>query len=195
MTIISENLVDSDKIYDVLWESISDALGIEVLRENQAGARPPASDPVVPYATIFLNPGPSLSGSDEERYEDASGVLHVKTVGQRELTLSVNLYRKGALQKMARLQKLLQTRSFRDTVYGLSKAQNFELIIVEALSSQDLSSLIQSNYEERAQMDVSLRLTSSITESLEPIEGVEAEGTIKNEADEVVYDGTININL
>lgn len=196
MSIIQDKSVDFDKIYDVLWESISEALEIEVMRENQAGARPPVNESgtPAPYATILINPGPEFTGIDEERFASTTDGMSVETVGQKELTLSINIYRKGARSLMARLQKLMQTRIFKDTLYLKAQEQDFELQIIEALSSQDLSELLQSNYEERAQMDVALRTTSSITQSLDPIESVGIDYAIKNEADEIVEDGELNIN-
>jgi len=195
MSIIEDKSINNDLIYDVLWESITEGLGIEVMRANQSGTRPPVneSDEPAPYATILLNPGPTFEGQDEERYAINGSGVKVETVGQKELVLSVNIYRKGALNLMARLQKLLQTRIFKDTIFLKAKGLGFELQIIDALSSQDLSELLQSNYEERAQMDVALRTTSSITQSLDPIDSVEITASIKNEADEIVDNGTITI--
>lgn len=195
MSLIEDKSVDFDLVYDVLWESITEELGIEVMRANQAGSRPPVSEigGPSPYATILINPGPAFEGQDEERYVANGNDLNVQTVGQKELVLSINIYRKGARNLMAKLQKRLQTRIFRDEIYSKALALGFELIIIEALSSQDLSELLQSNYEERAQMDVALRTISSITQGLDPIESVEITASVINEADEIVDDGTINI--
>ena len=190
---------DFNEILDVLWESISTELGIDVIRANQSAARIPATG--VPedknYATIYLITGPVQVGdSDYERFEEEGvGGLKVTTEGQRELTLSVNIYRKGAGTLMSKLQKLFNSRLFKHRLYSLMKDKySKELVVVEALSSQDLTSLVQSDYEERFQMDVLLRTTSEITETVDPIDTVVLEEEVKNIADETVYQGTTTIS-
>ena len=193
------NIPDHNEILDVLWESISTELEIDVIREDQSAARIPAtgSPENKNYATINLITGPVQVGdSDYEKFEEEGvGGLKVTTEGQRELTLSVNIYRKGAGTLMSKLQKLFNSRLFKHRLYAkMKELYSKELIVVEALSSQDLSSLVQSDYEERFQMDVLLRTTSEITETVDPIDTVELEEEIKNVADETVYTNTSTIS-
>lgn len=191
MSVIENKYVDLDKVYDVLWEVLSTEFSLQVIRANQAGERPQGL-----YATLLLNPGPAFSGIDEERFSsDVDDNLQVTTTGQRELTLSLNLYGPSALVKMSQIQTRMQTRSFKENLFLTAQGQNFGLYLVSALSSQDLSELLQSEYEKRAQMDVSLRTTSAIVEQIGPIESADIDANVINEADEIVDDGNFTIDI
>jgi hypothetical protein len=150
------------------------------------------------YGTLKLLTGPVMIGdSDSNSYENISdGRIKATSSGQRELTLSINIYRRGAGTLMSKLQKLFESRTFKERLYrlALTKYQK-ELVIVEALSSQDLTSLVQSDYEERFQMDVRLRTISEVTEIIDPIDEVSIDGKVVNEADEVVDEGKTTIKI
>lgn len=198
---IDFNIPIFEEIRDVLWESISEALGIEFRFDDQSSARNPATG--VPedknYGTLKIISGPTQEGTDDERFleDGVAGVdLKVETVGQRELTLSINIYRSGANSLMSKLQKIFNSRNFRHRLYQLAKTKySKELIVIEALSSQDLTSLVQSDYEERSQMDVRLRTTSSIIESIDPVDEVTIDGKIENVAEEIVDESTTTIKI
>ena len=187
------NIPNLEEIKDVLWESINEALGIEFRFEDQASDRPSGN-----YGTLKILSGPiPVTDSDEERFSDdgVEGLL-VETVGPRELTLSINIYRGGAGTLMSKLQKLFNSRIFKQKIHLLMKDKyQKELVIVEALSSQDLTSLVQSDYEERFQMDVRLRTISSLIESVDPVDEVTLDGKIVNEADEIVDESTTTIKI
>lgn len=194
------NIPIHEEIKDVLWESITSSLGIDFRFEDQSGSRDPATG--IPegknYGTIKLITGPVQVGdSDFEGFsDDGNGNLLVTTSGQRELTASINIYRAGSGSLMSKLQRLFNSRVFRHKLFMLMKNKyKKELVIVEALASQDLTSLVQSDYEERFQMDVRLRTVSKITEALDPIEEVTIDGKVVNEADEVVDEGKTTINI
>lgn len=196
---IEFSIPQKEEIEDVLWESITSALGIEFRIDDQSAARPSATGVPegVNYGTLKLITGPTqVTDSDEERFSDNNGKLMVETVGQRELTLSINIFRQGAGTLMSKLQKLFNSRVFAHKLYLLAKTKySKELVIVEALSSQDLTSLVQSDYEERFQMDVRLRTTSSMTEEINPVDEVTLDGKIVNEADEIVDDSKTTIKI
>jgi len=193
------NIPDIAEIKDVLWESITTDLGIDFRFEDQASARDPVTG--VPegknYGTIKIITGPIQEGTDDERFsDDGAGNLLVETIGQREFVASINIYRAGAGALMSKLQKLFNSRNFRHKLYLLMKTNHSkELIIIEALSSQDLTSLVQSEYEERFQMDVRLRTISSMSENVDPVEEVTVDGEIKNEADQIVDSNKTTIQI
>lgn len=195
---IEFNIPDMDEIKDVLWESITSALKIDFRFEDQSAARPSATgvEEGLNYGTLKIITGPVQEGSDDERFFDDNGTAKVETVGQRELTLSVNIYREGAGTLMSKLQKLLNSRNFRHKLYLLAKTKySKELVVIEALSSQDLTSLVQSDYEERFQMDVRLRTTSSIIETVDPVDEVTIDGKVVDQADEIVDEGKTTIKI
>lgn len=191
------SLPEMEEIKDVLWESITTALvEIEFRFEDQSAERPAATGN--PYGTLKIISGPTqVNDFDEERFaNDGAGGLLVETVGQRELMLSVNTYRAGAGTLMSKLQKLFNSRKFREGLYLLMRSKyEKELVVVEALSSQDLTSLVQSDYEERFQMDVRLRTISSMIEDVDPIDEVTVDGAVVNEAEEIVDEGKTTIKI
>jgi len=176
--------VNIDDLKDVLWESLDKFLGVPMMFADQKVKIPESGM----YGTLKLISGPIMQGHDSHKVD---GDKHVVS-GQRAFTLSVNLYREGAVQLMSNLQQVLQMPSF---IFGMKKVaanKNIDLAIVDALAVQNLTSLVQSDYEERAQMDVRLRAVSSLSEDLEPIERVVAQGEIKHadgdDPDKIILD-------
>jgi len=192
------NIPIPKEIKDVLWESITSSLGIDFRFEDQSAARPSATG--VPegqvYGTLKLITGPIAETSDEERFIEDGSDLKVETVGPREFTLSINIFRKGAGEYMSKLQKLFNSRNWKQKLSFLAK-DNYgkELKVIEALASQDLTSLVQSDYEERFQMDVRLRTISSMIENIDPIDEVTVDTNVQNEAGVVVDDGKTTIQV
>lgn len=178
--------VSLDKIYDVLWESLTDVLGVSLMRADQKLSIPEEGI----YGTIKLISGPIMSGHDSFKVEDEKEVVE----GHRMFTLSVNLYRQGSLQLATDLQSLIQTSVFRYKVKYAAKDKDVDMAVIDALSVQNLTNLVQSDYEERAQLDVRLRAVSKIAQDIGIIERVTSDpdsGFDRYEGDP----SRINVNL
>lgn len=126
--------------------------------------------PKRPYGTLRFLTGPVKSGADEERVCDDGSVL---TSGPRQFTLSVNIYGEESLNLMATLQDSLDLPSCREYFRGHG------LSVFEELGVQNLTSLIESEYEDRSQMDIIFNYASNVEDIVDPgiIETVELEGT------------------
>ena len=170
---------------------LEEATGVSpFIFEDQAGPRPESGN----YGTIkFITPL-VMEGQDSETVEADGDNAIITTQGQRELILSVNLYREDAFQKMALLQTKIQSRRFREAARFKAKAHGQSFAFIDALSIQDLTALLNSNYEQRAQMDVRIRVVSLFSETVETIGEVTLDGTIIDVADQVKAPGKLTIS-
>lgn len=183
-------IVSRDKILDFVWDFFKKEFNFEFMRSNQASERP-----VGTYGTINISAGPSFEGQDEERFQEDGENLKVETTGNRDLTLSVNVYREEAFDKTALIKKKSQTRFFKQNFSMEAEKAGLDLTIIDALTIQDLTSLLQSDYEERFNVDIRLRTVDSIVENIDPIDETTFEGTIKNEADEIVDQSSTTVKI
>lgn len=180
-----------DIMKKTLVKLLEEATGVApFIREDQAGPRPESGN----YGTIKLTPPVQMEGHDSENYVQNGNKVQVETAGQRELTLSVNLYRENANQIMTKLQSRIQSRSFREKARLLATSEGQAFSFIDALAIQDLTALLESNYEERSQMDVRLRAVSSYVEEVDSIGTVTLDGNVENIAGEVKAPGILPIS-
>jgi hypothetical protein len=141
----------------------------KVIWANQNGPRP-----LPPFATI--NPRVAirrLGVYDEERLDpDAPG--QIDRVGQRKLTISCNAYGPGAIDLLERAQEALDTNAARAAFAsaGLAVSDRGEV--------RDLTKLLETQYEERAQLDVVFALATASSEDAGYIESAEITATLLN---------------
>jgi hypothetical protein len=133
-------------------------------------ARQNAPRPKPPY--VLLNDRVALARvglGDEERLTNTPGeILHV---GQRRMTLSVNVYGLDAHSLAEQIQEGLELYSVRELLTDAG------LAVIDRGQVLDLSGLLEANFEERSQLDVIFGLTSTQSENVGWIESVETTGT------------------
>lgn len=149
--------LEINKIKDVIWEVINGYLDIPLMFAEQKILIPEEGV----FGTLKMITLPIQTGHDSMRPVGDKIVVE----GQREMTLSINLFRSGSIQKLINLQSYMQTPFFRNKLAVLAKEKGVELVVVEATTIQDLTTLVQSDYEERANLDVMLRSVSSVIDS------------------------------
>lgn len=135
-----------------------------------------------------------MEGQDSETVAAAGSSVVITTQGQRELTISAQIFRENALQKMALLQTKIQSRHFREKARFVASKRGQSFSFIDALSIQDLSALLNSNYEQRAQMDIRIRVVSSLSENIETIGQVGLDGSIKDVANQIKGPGKLIIS-
>jgi hypothetical protein len=142
-------MMNEKLIRRTIVDAIRGAMGpdIPVILADQNEPRPPR-----PYISYKLMTGPIRNGHDSESM-DEDGDLNM--IGERELSVSVNYYGLYAVEGMSALQTRLQFPSVRAIL-----AQN-KLVYVSDSGVRDVSQLLETQTETRAQMDVNLRLTVS----------------------------------
>lgn len=143
-----------DDIKDVIWESINNFIKVPLMFEDQKIIIPESGV----FGTIKLTTLPLKEGQDSQKM---SGTI-LTISGQRNLTCSVNFYRKGSIQLMHNLRAYLDTALHRYKLHTLSKSKDVKLALIDALAIQDLSILVQSDFEERSQMDIRYRAVESL---------------------------------
>jgi hypothetical protein len=154
------------------WLDTEWAGAVTVIKAKQGG-RPPAS----PYA-IFELAGPVTRGG-EHRGEitdpGAPAYASQAVAYHQQLSASINVYGTGAMDK-ARL-----------ALQGLSKTPIAEALRAAGLAPphrrpepRNLTGLVKTDFEERAQFDVIFALGDVFTDSLPLIETLEGEATLYN---------------
>ena len=171
-------MIDFEKLNDIIWQYANDLLGIAVIRADQAGERPTTR----PYLTFKILVGPTSIGQDEERVVSSTAEkVKLSNEGQRDLTISFNSFGTGAGQLMTKLQSILRSNLGREKLGYLARDKGIELSFIDSPTMQDLTSLIQSEYEERFQMDSIFRTVSVFEEELPFIEETIIDGNIKDQ--------------
>lgn len=147
---------------------------------DQRGDRPDK-----PYAAIKLISGPKVFGHDDQRAPDPGMTDDFLISGQRQYLCSVNVYSSlnpddkytgpGANQIMSDVRDSLE----KITVY--TALNNAGLGMTNRPAVQNLTQLLEDQWEERAQMDVEFCIASNIGDSPGTITKVKVSGTVSGQ--------------
>jgi hypothetical protein len=155
-------------IENAVYTWVATATGATTIFQHQAWPRP---DP--PYLTIRLGVITHL-GHDEERSFVDPGAPDYATVtyrGDREIAVSVQALGAGALELARAAARALVTETTRSQ---LGAASLFVRGGIPPIN--DLTALIETDWEERAQFDVTLGFSEEHTDTVPLIETVETHG-------------------
>ena len=124
---------------------------VKVIWADQGEHRPPK-----PYASIDLGPPSKIGGADEIRPQN-DGTLRV--VGIRQATVSVNTFGPNAFEIMTAFQSSLETPAVQETmrIGGVT--------FVDSSVIRDLSVPLESRFEQRAQMDITVRVVAIVSDT------------------------------
>lgn len=161
------------------WASSNTPALTPVIYYNQDGVRP-----AKPYITLFLRDFVQI-GWDYVPKPDALGDADI--IGNREFTLQIESYGANAMQVLENLRSSLQNPNVLDTL----RANN--IVFVNQFPINDTTVLLDTQYEERATMDILFRIAQTIEPNLGVIEIVEIEETLSN-GEEIVYDETLIVD-
>ena len=148
-----------DTIYDWIVSRVKSTVTVIFEKEN-------APRPRTPYISINFITGPIKIGHDEIRHDISDTYNHV---GQRELTASIKSYGTTYLQEMTDLQASLNLRS----VHDLFRSKDISFLRAEDIS--DISTEIETGFENRANLDVTFGLRTNLSEDIGFIESVEVD--------------------
>lgn len=112
--------------------------------------------PMRPYVSMKLLLGPVAIGQDEERQDEDDFVM---ISGFRELTLSVNYFGENPFRGLGEVQTRLRFPSTRETLYASG------LVFVSDSGLRDLSQLLETQTEQRAQMDLVFRYSENASDA------------------------------
>ena len=128
--------------------------------------------PTLPYASVkFLNTSIRVGSIDHIKSDGDE----FTTQGLRECVLSINIFGLGANDLMAKVRDSLDRPDVMDefNTVGLST--------IGEDGPRDLTELMETKYQERSQMDVSMYYAQERTTSIVPIEEVVFENEILDE--------------
>lgn len=129
-----------------------------VIFPEQAQHRPP-----LPYGTLkFLNPSQRVGAIDEIRVDGDE----FTTAGLRTATVSINIFGKGANDKMSTLRDSIDRP---DVVDEFNEAG---LAVIGEEGPTDLTGYMETRYQERSQMDVMIQYAQTRSTAVFPIEEV-----------------------
>jgi hypothetical protein len=147
----------------VTW--LSDATSKTVILANQGTPRPAR-----PYLTVLISSVRTVGGEDAR----AISAVGVQTIyGDREVSVSVQAFGAGALDLARAAALALNKETVRQKLATSGLCPSGITPIVA-----ELTELLETDFEERAQFDAVLALGETYTDTVGLIEHVEGEGTI-----------------
>lgn len=166
-------MLTSNDIYLKIYTWLKAESGLVVLKVNPVAStagKPPR--PARPYASLrFLNPSSRLGGSVDQQ----SITMPAKTVateGMRKAVASINIFGEAAIATLARVRDSLDRP---DIVEFFVTAG---ITILEDGQINDLTELLETQYEERGQMDLTVAFVAGSEVDVKTIEHAEITGTI-----------------
>lgn len=145
-----------------------------------------APAPRSPYVTLQLG-GTSRIGEEFLLAPNGDGTS--VNVGTRELMVSVQAYGSGARQEAETIRDSLSKVTVRDTLAAA------RLYWVDSEPVQNISSLLPTQFEERAGLDVRMRTWSDTTDVPGWIETIDGTAVMLHPDDSTAYDGTFTVTL
>ena len=151
---------------DALYAWLSGILtGASVIWDKEDGVRPP-----LPFATMNIISGPSSAGPAEERYKSQDTYAYAM---RKKFTLSINVHSDDALMRINSIVNALELPSHQSILQGAGIA------VWGNSDPRDLSQLMDTEYEGRAQIDINLSFAQTIEDSPGEIRTVHVRGDIQ----------------
>lgn len=146
---------------------------------------PNAPRPTVPYVTLFLSNIVAVNQDWSSADADASGIIDMK--GDRQFTLQIQSYGGDPLTVLENIRTSLQKQTVLDTLRANGIA------FYSSLAINDITDLVDSQFERRAQLDVLMGIAQIYTDDPGYFDTMEVQEVIENQIEVVVYDETITI--
>jgi hypothetical protein len=139
-----------------------------VVWQNESGVTPKP-----PYIQLnLITKSVKIGSRDETRFISGD---NFQLIGQRTGVLSINAYGASALEVLFTMKDKLQLQS------TLILLREKEIAFLSDSDVRDLSLLLDTKIQKRAQFDLTLGYTVSIDEVVVPIESVEIENQLNGE--------------
>lgn len=157
------------------WADANTASGVKVIFANQNAPRPDFS-----YVTILVT---SKQQKEHASYNCSGETgINFESTNDQDCSVSIQAFGSDAFSIIEDLRDSLSKRNI------LQDLREAGIVFVRVASGvNDLSSAVQSRFEERAGMDIMFRIAVTVTEDTEIIESVEGLGSINGEDYQVNY--------
>ena len=151
-----------DDINKLIRKFIRETLALPENSVRKANQTAPTGKQSEPFATVLITLI-DATGEDDRHIdnEDAPSLNVAETIiGQRRLVASIQFFRDDAYTKACRLNALLSMSS------SVDKLQAIGLGLVRASPARNLTAVIDSAWEERAQIDLEFHLVAKEVQSI-----------------------------
>lgn len=149
---------------------VQDAQGVRVIHAHQNAPRKGENDDLYPYAVIRLDSFQQI-GWDELREIDDNNIATFG--GLRRGTVSISVFGEGALEYATQASNSLEMQTYIDLLSAAGIA------ILEKSSVQNLTAMLETKYEPRADFDFFIGYADNVEDDLGIIEKAELSGTVK----------------
>lgn len=173
-------MIDLSAVKTALYTWANTASGITVVFADQSAPRP-----AKPYISLKVT-GLNSIGHDYEGLPDATGDASFR--GNREFQVYAQTIGSNAIQYAEALHSSLEMRASRDQLATAG------IVFVENLGINDITELLETEWEERAQIDFRFRIASVDTENVGLIEHVEVTQTINDVDGSTIETSTYTVN-
>jgi hypothetical protein len=146
---------------------------------------PNAPRPVVPYVSLYLNSITAVNQDWSAPDADILGVIDMK--GDRNFTLQIQAYGNDPLTVLENIRTSLQKQTVLDTLRANGIA------FYQSLTINDITELVDSQFERRAQLDVLFGIGQIYTDNPGYFSTIEVEEVYLDAEEVVVYDETLTI--
>lgn len=138
--------------------------------------------PTIPYITFYLNTTNQLNNDWTSNHADSAGIVNMK--GDRQFIVQLQAYGGDPLTLLENIRTLLQ----RNTVLSLLAVSG--IAYWSTLSILDITDLVDSKFERRAQMDLSFGIAQTYTDNPGYFNKIELQEIYVDAEDAIVYDQT-----
>lgn len=159
--------------------------GMPVIWWQPNAPRPVVSGVNVPYVTLFLSSVTAVNQDWSSSEADISGIINMK--GDRQFTVSVEAYGADPLTLLENIRTSLQ----KQTVLDMLRVGG--IAFYASLTINDLTDLVDSQFERRAQLDILFGIAQIYTDNPGYFDEIEVDAVVENELGTIVYDETITI--
>lgn len=163
-----------------------------ILAEQKGQGGQPLPRPELPYLTLKLTTPAAKDGDDSRQYEDVPPVdddpvtqVKVTTGGIRRMSVSFQSFaveQEDAYGIMCLLQSALEQLGVQQTL----RRGGVAVWVIGAVA--DLTQVLNTGYEARAQMDVQFGVAANVTETVDVVQSVAVDGTVKTQGGTTVQD-------
>lgn len=142
--------------------------------------------PEIPYVTLFLSTVSAVNQDWSDDSTDINGSILMK--GDRRFTVSINAY--GGTDTLTVLENIRSSLQKKSVLDGLRVNG---IVFYESETINDITDLIDSMYERRAQMDVFFAIGQNYTDTTGYFDKTQITETFFDPSDAIVYTEIINI--
>lgn len=146
---------------------------------------PNAPRPTQPYITLYLTSLVAVNQDYSSPSSDGVGEIYMK--GDRQFTLQIQCYGSDPITILENMRISLQKQTILDTLRANG------IVFYQSSVITDISELVDSEYERRAQMDVLFGIGQTYSDIPGYFDSIEIDEEIYNVDNVIVSDGTIQV--